>query len=107
MTYVYRPAPANVSSSPQNNPPAFTRIIEVRSPRMNGQDIIFLQNRLLSLGFSGIGSADGLYGPLTEGVVKRIQSFLGRESNGKVDRILWDYIFDSRNTTSLQSINQR
>ena len=45
----------------------FSRTIELKNPRMNGQDVLCLQNRLLALGFSGIGDADGWYGPLSEG----------------------------------------
>jgi peptidoglycan hydrolase-like protein with peptidoglycan-binding domain len=82
----------------------FSRVIELRNPRMNGQDISSLQNRLLSLGFS-IGSADGYYGPLAEEAVKNIQAFSGFESDGKVNRALWDYIFNSRNNELLSNIN--
>jgi peptidoglycan hydrolase-like protein with peptidoglycan-binding domain len=72
---------------------SFTRVLEVRSARMNGPDVSSLQVRLLSLGFSQVGEADGYYGPMTENAVKNIQRFAGFEENGKVDRILWDFIF--------------
>ena len=72
----------------------FTRVIELKSPRMNGPDVLALQERLLSLGFSEIGTADGYYGPMTEGVIKNIQTSSHFEINGKVDRVLWDHIFN-------------
>ena len=59
----------------------FSRTIELKNPRMNGQDVLRLQNRLLALGFSGIGEADG-----------------------KVKRALWDYIFDNRNSAFLRDV---
>lgn len=81
---------------------SYNRVIELRNPvRMNGQDVLALQNRLLSLKFNGMGNADGYYGPLTEGVIKEIQAFLGFEPNGKVERTLWNYIFDNENTSLL------
>ena len=87
---------------PQN----FDRVIELKNPtRMYGKDILDLQNRLLSLGFSEIGEADGYYGPLTEKVIKDIQKFSGFEYDGKVNRILWNFIFDYKNSLFLQNIN--
>lgn len=84
----------------------FIRIIELKNPaRMHGQDILNLQNQLLALGFGEIGEPDGYYGPLTEGVIKNIQNLSGFESDGKVNRILWEYIFNNNNATLLQNIN--
>ena len=83
----------------------FDRVIELRTPtRMNGKDILSLQNRLLSFGFSGIGEADGYYGPLAERIIKGVQVFSGFEVDGKVNRALWNYIFDNSNTVLLQGI---
>lgn len=83
----------------------FTRIIELKNPRMEGQDILELQNRLLSLGFNEVGSVDGYYGPLTAGVIKKIQSFFASDDYGKVDERLWNYIFSERNTSFLKRIS--
>ena len=84
----------------------FSRIIELRNPRMQGDDITSLQNRLLSLGFTGPGEDDGYYGPMTESVIKDIQSFSTFEQDGKIDRPLWDFIFDDRNNGILRSISE-
>jgi hypothetical protein len=84
----------------------FSRIIELRNPRMQGDDITSLQNRLLSLGFTDLGEDDGYYGPLTESVIKDIQSFSTFEQDGKIDRPLWDFIFDNRNNGILRSISE-
>jgi peptidoglycan hydrolase-like protein with peptidoglycan-binding domain len=83
---------------------SFSRTIELRNPRMNGPDISNLQNRLLSLGFSEIGTADGYYGPLAEDLIKNIQTFSGFEIDGKVNRTLWDYIFNDGNASFLRNI---
>ena len=77
----------------------FSRVLEVRPNRMNGQDVVSLQRRLISHGFSEIGDADGYYGPRIEQTVKNIQKFSGFEENGKVDRLLWEFIFSNDDTS--------
>jgi len=87
--------------------PAFTRTIEIQTPVMNGQDIVALQKRLLSLGYSRIGEADGYYGPLSEEVIKFIQRNNGRVSfdeDGKVNQALWNFIFDNANAGRLKEM---
>ena len=81
------------------------RIFELKNPLMHGQDILNLQNRLLSLGFSEIGDADGYYGPLTEVVIKQIQTFSGFEPDGKVNKTLLDIIFNDNNASLLRNIS--
>ena len=84
----------------------FDRIIELMNPvRMNGQDILILQKRLLSLGFSDVGEADGYYGPLSEKVIKNIQFFSGFKSDGKIFKPVWDFIFNEENNRLLQGIS--
>jgi len=82
----------------------FSRTIEITNPRMNGDDVLHLQTRLLALGFSGVGSADGWYGPLTAGAIQSIQTFSGFEADRRVTNALWDYIFDDANTAFLRNI---
>jgi len=89
---------------------AFTRTIELQTSRMNGQDVVNLQKRLLSLGYDAIGEADGYYGPATEGVIKYIQLFTrlfysSQDVDGKVNRDLWNTIFDYRRSNYLKRIS--
>jgi hypothetical protein len=83
----------------------FSRIIELRSNRMYGIDIIRLQTILKNYGFNEVGEIDGYYGPLTENVIKTIQCFSGFEQNGKIDKELWDFIFDESNILLIENIN--
>jgi hypothetical protein len=85
---------------------AFTRTIELQSRRMNGPDVKNLQTRLHALGFNEIGEADGIYGPFTEGAVKKIQKFVRIGDSGKVNRKLWDFLFDAENEYLLRYIQQ-
>jgi hypothetical protein len=78
----------------------FSRVLELNARRMNGPDVEALQKRLLSFGFTGVGEADGYFGPKTEEVIKTIQKFAGFEENGKVDRSLWNFIFGNDDFTS-------
>jgi hypothetical protein len=73
----------------------FSRILELKTARMNGQDIANLQERLILLGFYNVGEADGYYGPKTEQVIKAIQRFSGFQEDGKVDHLLWNFIFSN------------
>ena len=83
----------------------FFRTIELESDRMFGSDIIKLQTQLKNYGFDEIGEIDGYYGPLSEKVIKTIQYFSGFEQTGKVDRPLWDFIFNNSNKSILENIN--
>ena len=83
----------------------FSRIIEIRTPRMNGSDIKKIQTILTNYGFNEVGEIDGYYGPLSEAVIKNIQYFLGFEQNGKVNKVMWDFIFNVSNETILKNIS--
>jgi len=72
---------------------------------MNNQDVLNLQERLLELGFSEIGNADGYYGPLMAEGIKTIQYFSGFEQNKIVDKKLWDFVFNKSNDTILSYIS--
>ena len=84
----------------------FNRIIKLTNPRMEGQDILSLQNHLVLLGFNELESENGYYGQITEGIIKIIQSFFGFNPNGEIDKDLWDCIFDNNNNSFLQDIHK-
>ena len=83
----------------------FYRNIRLQNPRMNGQDVLALQKRLLELSFSELGEADGYYGPITEEIIKKIKTFSGFEINGIVNKDFWDYIFSEKNDVILRNIS--
>jgi hypothetical protein len=82
----------------------FTRIA-LKNPPMNSPDVLALQKRLLELQFYELGEADGYYGAMTEGVVKKIQDYRGLPVTGIVDRELWDFIFDDHATFIFLSVS--
>jgi peptidoglycan hydrolase-like protein with peptidoglycan-binding domain len=81
----------------------FTQL-EMKNPRMNGPEVLALQNRLLELQFYELGEADGYYGPMTESVIKKIQDYRGLPATGIVDKELWDFIFDDYKILFLSDI---
>jgi len=83
----------------------FSRIIEIKNPRMNGPDIKKIQTVLINYGFKELGEIDSYYGPLTEAVIKNIQYFEGFEQNGKIDKNIWDFLFNESNNEILKNIS--
>jgi len=83
----------------------YFRLIEIQPNVMYGDDVYNIQKILLTYGFNEIGEADGYYGKLTEGAIKKIQNYLGATQNGKVDKELWNFIFDEKNGRILKHIS--
>jgi len=111
--YAQRNGTADVDVSDQS-----FREIYVASPRLHGPEIKRLQERLVELGFAGIGEIDGLYGPQTAEEVYFIKAALGyadcyiREDDWRpddysvVNRALWDSIFDPEMDMFLSGISR-
>jgi hypothetical protein len=49
-----------------------------------------LQTRLLQLGYTGVGKADGTFGPATTTAVKQFQTDRGLPATGTVDQATWN-----------------
>lgn len=78
--------------------------LKLVSPRMNGPEVLAVQTRLLELGFSKVGSADGWFGPLTKDAAADFQRFLGLGDTGVVDRPTWDALLtDSKKQGEIES----
>jgi len=68
---------------------SYKSALKLTSPRMNGPEVQAVQEKLLALGFSKIGVADGWFGPLTKDAVSLFQRFYGYPDNGIVDSAIW------------------
>jgi WD40 repeat protein len=86
---------ATPSSTPTPTPtaPPFDRTLFLSEPAMQGDDILLVQQRLLTLGYSEVGKADGIFGPLTDQAVRRFQQINGLEVDGVVGPNTWDQLF--------------
>jgi len=74
----------------------FTRDLFLAEKRFYGEDVLALQRKLLSLGFTVVGEADGWFGPNTETAVKKLQGWLGFPADGKVTKAVWNALFFPR-----------
>ncbi|WP_191017439.1 peptidoglycan-binding domain-containing protein [Treponema zioleckii] len=72
----------------------YTRKLSLQKQRMNGNDVVELQKKLISLGFTEIGEADGWFGPKTETGVKKYQHLYGFEENGVFDGTVFDCLYN-------------
>ena len=60
---------------------------------MQGADVLRVQQRLLTLGYTEAGTADGLFGSLTDQAVRRFQEINNLEVDGVVGPKTWDQLF--------------
>jgi len=70
----------------------YTRVLKYRLPLVRGEDVLFVQRRLRSLQIS-TGHPDGIFGPSTEGAVKRFQQSKGLRPDGIVGPQTWSALF--------------
>ncbi|TCW60825.1 peptidoglycan-binding domain-containing protein [Treponema sp. J25] len=71
----------------------FKRDLFLAKTRMNGEDVKQLQNKLLTLGFKEVDSADGWFGPNTDKAVRAYQEFVGCVPDGRVTKKVWAILF--------------
>lgn len=63
--------------------------LRLATPRMRGEAVITLQQRLRDLGFNEVGTVDGFFGPLSERAVKAFQQRNGLPATGVVGPTVW------------------
>lgn len=66
----------------------FARTLLLANPRMSGDDVTALQQALADQGYE-VGEVDGIYGPMTEAVVRAFQDAEGLEPDGVAGPITW------------------
>lgn len=97
------PAPATATPVPSPTvaptltptPVAFYRNLMLKTPTMNGKDVLRLQERLVELGYTEVGTPDGVFGPKTDEAVRRFQKNNGLEVDGVVGPMTWDKLFSA------------
>jgi len=57
---------------------------------------MLMQKRLLELGYTELGSADGSFGKLTEKAVLHFQEDNGLVADGVVGPVTWEMLFKKR-----------
>ncbi len=90
------PAPAEgaAPAAPVPAPVPFGRTLKVQNARLNGPDVLAVQNRLIALMRpQRPGQGDGWYGPITAQTVRVFQAANGLPATGVVDRDTWNRLF--------------
>ena len=87
------------SSSSNSTGSSYTRLLNLTSPLMYGEDIKAVQNKLNSLGYN-CGTADGYYGNATKNAVISFQSAKGIDTDGVVGPTTWKLLFNSSSNGS-------
>jgi len=70
----------------------FTRLIYLTTPNMTGDDILAIQNRLLSLGYSST-ELSGIYDMHTESIIKDFQKNNSIKTDGKITKTVFNILF--------------
>jgi peptidoglycan hydrolase-like protein with peptidoglycan-binding domain len=83
------------AATPTPTKPSFERTLRLSSPRMTGDDVKNLQQRLVDLGFTEVGMVDGSFGPKTDEAVRHFQQNNDLAVDGVVGPLTWDALFSS------------
>ena len=84
-----------VTDTPEPKIPPLTRSLYLQSPPLQGDDVLELQFRLSSLGYSEVGIPDGIFGKLTDEAVRHFQELNGLTVDGVVGPLTWERLFSS------------
>ena len=75
----------------------FSRTLKLQEKRLNGPDVLAVQNRLIALlRPARPGRGDGWYGPVTAQTVRVFQKANGLPVTGVVDRMTWERLFSAQ-----------
>jgi WD40 repeat protein len=77
-------------------PPVLTRTLSLADPPMRGEDVLLLQERLFELGYTEVGTPDGIFGKMTDSAVRRFQERNGLEADGYLGPKTWDKLFSDK-----------
>jgi peptidoglycan hydrolase-like protein with peptidoglycan-binding domain len=77
------------------------RILALQEPRLQGDDVRAVQQRLLDLGYWQVGAIDGVFGPQTEVAVRTFQEENGLQVDGVVGPQTCARLFDPAATTAV------
>jgi peptidoglycan hydrolase-like protein with peptidoglycan-binding domain len=79
-----QPASARATSAQAPTPMGAARVLMLQEPALHGEDVRAVQQRLLELGYSQVGTVDGIFGPQTAAAVSAFQRTNGLDVDGVV-----------------------
>ncbi|GAA0509645.1 peptidoglycan-binding domain-containing protein [Deinococcus depolymerans] len=87
-------AATRTPQAPTAAPLPFRRPLSLQTPRLNGPDVLAVQNRLIHLMRPvRTGHGDGWFGPVTAATVRAFQAGNRLPVTGRVDRATWERLF--------------
>jgi len=81
--------------TPSPTPVSFTRTLYLSSPLMQGEDVLAVQQRLYELGYTEVGSPDGVFGEMTDQAIRHFQEINHLEVDGYVGPATWELLFSA------------
>ncbi len=82
-----------IEPDPTLEPVVFTRTLQVQNPPIDGDDVRAAQNRLLALGYTQLGEADGIFGANTALAVRAFQARNQLDVDGIIGPQSWQVLF--------------
>ncbi|KAA0221859.1 hypothetical protein EDS67_27715 [candidate division KSB1 bacterium] len=79
----------------------YTRLLSYQTPLLRGDDVQALQQRLLDLGYTMVGIADGYFGRATDSAVRSYQQAHGLVVDGVVGPRTWAALFNPTPTLAV------
>jgi peptidoglycan hydrolase-like protein with peptidoglycan-binding domain len=80
--------------------PAFSRRLLLQNPRLQGEDVKAVQERLRQLGYAQVGKVDGIYGPNTNAAVRAFQTLNGLPADAILGPRTWERLFSTDATAA-------
>jgi peptidoglycan hydrolase-like protein with peptidoglycan-binding domain len=82
--------------------PELNRTLSFQSPFMEGEDVLALQEQLHFLGYTEVGTPDGVFGRMTDAAVRKFQTDQGLVVDGIVGQQTWQSLFQSNSQATGQ-----
>ena len=81
-----------------------TRVLSLQTPPISGEDVAAAQKRLIYLGFTIVGAADGLFGENTDKAVRSFQKKRGLQEDGKIGPNTWKSLFTNPHPDTFKEV---
>ena len=88
-------ATMTASPTPFPTPTDLPRVLSLQSPPLTGTDVRQVQTRLIGLGYTEVGAADGTFGAGTQAAVEHFQALNGLPVDGMVGAATWARLFSA------------